>query len=186
VATCAHQVLFRNVRFSGDLTCQEPTDPVVPRVTSSVLTFDALGDWVADQAVLTTSSVTTQGSGSVAIDPSGWGRMVSREFTASELAGVTSTMAFDVHIPELPPDFYWLGGLNLFVDCPNVGLWNRWVGYQALQILFDDQFNTVQFELPQDVTGALTHPVAECRVALEFSSNPQFGGFIVDNGGFVQ
>jgi hypothetical protein len=45
---------------------------------------------------------------------------------------------------------------------------------------------TEQFAHSQDVTSALTNPVAQWRVALEFSSNSQFGGFIVDNGGFVQ
>ena len=111
--------------------------------------------------------------------------MVSREFSATELSSVTSTIAFDVRIPDLPPDYYWLGGLNFFVDCPNVGLWNRWVGYQALQILYDDEFNSVLFELPPEITDALQETDAVCKLALEFSSNPQFGGFIVDNGGFI-
>ncbi len=60
------------------------------------------------------------------------------------------------------------------------------MGYQALQILYDDEFNTVLFSLPQDALSSLSDPTAQCQVALEFSSNPQFGEFIVDNGGFIQ
>lgn len=186
VSSCSHQVLFRNVRFNDALTCQEVPSTPPARVSSSILQFESISDWTGESAELAQSATRTQGAGATVIDPSGWGRMVSREFAASELASVTSTIAFDVRIPDLPSDYYWLGGLNFFLDCPNVGLWNRWVGYQALQILYDDEFNTVQFELPNDVMSALTNSVAECRVAIEFSSNPQFGGFIVDNGGFIQ
>lgn len=111
---------------------------------------------------------------------------MSREFAVSELESVSSQFAFDLRIPDLPTDYYWFGGTNLFFDCPNVGLWNQWAGYRALQILFEGQFNQLLFDLPSSVQAAQNDPGAVCQIALEFSTNPSFGGMVIDNGGFVQ
>jgi hypothetical protein len=105
-------------------------------------------------------------------------------FDATELSGVTSQLSFDVRLPDLPPDYYWLGGMNAFLECSNVGLWKRWLGYRALQILFDDEFNRLEFDLPQDAVSALGNASAECQFMLELATNPAYGPFAIDNGGF--
>lgn len=186
VDSCSQGVLFRDVRMGGSLECHPGRAVSDAVVSSSVLTFDSVSDWDVESGSIAGTNAGTQGSGAVELDPTGWGRLVSRSFSTSELTGVSDTMAFDVYIPDLPADFYWLGGMNLFIDCPAAGLWNTWVGYQALQILFDGEFNRVTYPLSPEVANVLQQPSVQCRVALEISSNPAFGGFILDNGGFVQ
>src|SRR5690606_5245484 len=134
--------------------------------SSSVLTFDSLTDWSSAQTAITSeSTLVTQGMGAISFTPGAWSRIESRVFATTELAGVTNVLSFDVHIPDLPADFYWLGQMNAFVDCPSAGLWNTFVGHQPLQILFDDEFNRVEYMLPDSVVDVLAGDYDDCRIA---------------------
>lgn len=155
-------------------------------ISSSVLTFDSVSDWSSTQTVVgSESSLVTQGTGAISFTPGSWARIESRVFATTELVGVTNMLSFDVHIPDLPPDYYWLGQMNVFIDCPSAGLWNAYVGYQPLQILFDDEFNHLEYMLPDHVVDVLLGNFNDCRLALELSTNPAFGPFVIDNGGFT-
>lgn len=185
VASCTAPVKFRGVRFGGSLECQVHEGTVQDVETPPFLTFDSLSDWTVESGDLMATTVAIEGAGALGFEPSGWGRVTSREFSTSELSFVSDTLAVQVGIPELPTDFYWLGGMNAFLTCPEVGFHNRWLGHQALQILFDGEFNQLLFDLSGDIIAVLTGPPVACQLSFEIYSNPAFGPFILDQGGFV-
>jgi hypothetical protein len=182
--------LVDSLRFGGDLTERmtfHPSDTATV-LSSSILTFEPLEWFVADGigSIQEEFSKTTQGSGAMSVDPVDWTRVESRQFSTNELVGVSNKLSFDVHIPDLPAHYDWLGQLNVFLDCPQAGLWNTFLGHQPLQILFDDEFNRIEFDLTDDLVAVFAGEYDECRFALEFSTNAEFGPFVVDRGGFVQ
>lgn len=186
VGLCGVSVLLDHVRFGGDLECQERDGAPEPITSSSVLTFDQLSDWSSQQVSLaSTNAHVTQGVGAVEFGPLSRAELVSRPFAAQELVGVTSRLGFDVRIPELPADFYWLGHMNAYVECPSVGLYRTYLGYHALQILYAGAFNRVEFSVPSDVVSALQGGAEGCRFRLGFAANTLFGPMIIDNGGFM-
>src|SRR5690606_40380544 len=99
-------------------------------------------------------------------------------------SAVSSRFAVEVLIPETPPATYWVGGLGLLVDCPSAGLYDRWIGYHALQFLDEGDFNRLEFDLPEEVVGVLDGDHT-CRVALALTANPAVGTFVLDGGGFL-
>lgn len=191
VPACGDPVLIDSIRFGGNIMLRsefhtEGSEGITV-TSSSVLTFDSLTDWSSAQTAITSeSTLVTQGMGAISFTPGAWSRIESRVFATTELAGVTNVLSFDVHIPDLPADFYWLGQMNAFVDCPSAGLWNTFVGHQPLQILFDDEFNRVEYMLPDSVVDVLAGDYDDCRIALELSTDPAFGPFVIDNGGFSE
>lgn len=189
VATCGYPVVIDAIRFGGEVTTRTEFHQIAggsPIVSSSVLTFDNVGDWTATQGTLSATSNATEGTAALQFEASDYTRIQSREFSTSELSGITNRLGFDVFIPDLPPSFYWLGYMNAFIECPSANLWRTYVGHQPLQILFDDEYNRVEFDLSSHVVGVLNGNYDDCKVSLDFVTNTAFGDFIIDNGGFVQ
>jgi len=155
-------------------------------VISSVLAFDHQGDWTAlNGAVSQELGNVSEGTAVLRLSAQSWTSLTSRTFSTTELEGITSNLAFDIFVPDLPADFYWMGGMNAYVECPSAGLWRTWLGYHALQILFDNEYNRIEFRLPPHVVSVLNGNHSDCRWGLDFSTNPIFGGLLVDGGGFV-
>jgi hypothetical protein len=190
VATCGAPVLMDSLRFSG--TTYTRTTPHVPGgsvpvTSSSVLTFDSVADWTVQLGTTSTeTTLKTQGNASISVSSPGYAYLVSRAFAASELTGVTSRLSLDVRIPDLPANYSWFGDMDVFVECPSVSLWNTYVGHQPLQILFENEFNRVEFNVPANVRAALTGPARDCSFKIGIASNQSYGPLVLDRGGFVQ
>jgi|GEM_PF-2045815 len=190
VASCDAPVYLDNMRFEGELSVRDLWHPSerVSVLSSSVLRFENASDWnvIWGSAQLSTESENIiEGQGALSLDVQSWARIESREFSTAELQGVTSQLAVDIRIPDLPADYYWLGQLNAYLSCPKVGLYGEYLGYQALQILFDDEYNQVVFDLSSRALTALQNSEALCTLAFEITSSQSYGPFVLDNAGFV-
>jgi hypothetical protein len=186
LSKCGPTVKLAQVRVGGTLTCQAPVAATESITSSSVLRFESMADWSSPGGtVALESGQVSEGAHALRLGPTPWMRLESRFFQADELVDVSSRLALDVLVPELPAGASWLGGLGLLVDCPEANLHNRWVGYHALQFLFGDEFNRLEYSLPPDVVTILGTPGNECRFAFELTSNPSFGSFVLDGGGFL-
>jgi len=190
VATCGAPVRIDSLRFGGQITVR--TVPHVPGGTavvtsSSVLTFDDIDDWQAAVGTIGSESVLkTEGDASVALLSSGYTELVSRPFDTFELEDVNARLSFDVRIPDLPAGYSWVGDMNVFIDCPSINLHHLFVGHKALQILFEAEFNRVEFPLAPAVVAALGGAADECSFTVGVASNQTIGPLVIDRGGFVQ
>lgn len=186
LSACGPTVKLAKVRLGGTLTCQEPPAVLETVTSSSVLRFEAMADWPnATGTVALEGGAVSEGSHALRLGPAPWMRLESRPFLTGELEEVSNRLAMDVLVPVDPTGSAWLGGLGLLVDCPDAGLHDRWVGYHALQFLFGGEFNRLEYALPPDVVAALQTPELSCQLSFELTSNPSFGTFVLDGGGFL-
>jgi hypothetical protein len=183
---CGTDIYFDHVRFGGPLTCQDPPPALPSIVSSSVLTFDGAGDWSSNTPTQLDSMRKTQGAASLKLSATSWSSTVSRPFASASLTGVTDRFGLDVFVPSLSADFYWFGHLNAFVECPSVGLYKTFIGNRPLQILHEQAFNRVEFNLSDQVMNALQGGATDCRFSFDVSQNENYGPLAFDNGGFVQ
>jgi len=75
--------------------------------------------------------------------------------------------------------------MNLFVECPSAGLWQTFLGYQPLQILFDGEYNRSEYTIPQHVQDVLNGDFDDCKFIIDVSSNSAYTPILLDGGGFV-
>lgn len=167
------------------MTCQPPVPASESLTSSSVLRFENMADWSSSAgAIASESAAVAEGARALRLGAVPWTRLESRLFATSELSAVSTRFAVEVLIPETPPATYWVGGLGLLVDCPSAGLYDRWIGYHALQFLDEGEFNRLEFALSEDVVDVLAGE-HDCTVAFELTANPAVGSFILDGGGFL-
>jgi hypothetical protein len=192
VADCEAPVLIDSVRLTGNTTVRtifHGNDPATV-VSSSVLTFDDVTRWdvvSGSDGVFAPEDVNfVEGTGALSVAAGHWTGLRSKRFSSQDLMSVTDLLSIEVFIPDLPADFGWVGYLNAFLECPSAGLWNTYLGGQALQILFDDEFNRLEFELSADVMTVLQGDYDDCRFKFDIASNTAFSPFVLDGAGFVQ
>lgn len=190
VATCGFPLLLDSIRFDDDpvaRTIFDHGDTSASVTSSSVLTFEVTADWSSDEVTVAANETqVTQGQRALSIPPAAWARVSSRPFDTADLVGVTSRLSFDVHIPDLPADYYYYGTMGVFLECPSAEVWSAYIGHQSLHILFDDEYNRVEFEVPPHALAALQGSYNDCRFFFDFERNENFGPVILDRGGFVQ
>ncbi len=49
--------------------------------------------------------------------------ITSVPFSTNNLTNVTSRLNLDIYIPELPPDPYWVGYVQAYLECPSANLY---------------------------------------------------------------
>lgn len=186
IGLCGQDVLFGAVRLGGDLTCQ--SYPSIPPaiLSSSLLRFENVGDWSGTAAISAEVNHVVEGSAALDVGPVPWIRVSSRPFSTSELQGVTSRFALKIFIPSEAGNQNWVGGMNTFLDCPDLGLYSSPIGYHALQYLENGEFNQIELTLTSLQEAALTSPSETCQLHFEITSNPVVGGFVLDSAGFIQ
>jgi len=187
VGSCLAPVLVDHLRFGGGLTprSQYHGDPLVVNVIGP-LSFDSAAEWSSTQVTLSSDpALRSEGAASLAFAPAAWTELTSRPFTAAEASAATSLLHLDVHVPDLPPDPYWVGAVQLYLECPSLNLYNQYAGQENLYPSFDDEFNSLRFELPSHLLAALHGGASDCRVKFAVSMNPAWGELHLDRGGFV-
>lgn len=76
------------------------------------------------------------------------------------------------------------GNLSLFASCPSAGLGTAFLGGHSLHILFDGEFNRLDFDVPTSVLDAFESDADDCHFEIKIVSDAAFAPLIIDNGGF--
>lgn len=148
--------------------------------------FERAGDWSSAVATNLDTTTFSQGSASLAVLAQNWSEVTSRAFATSEIPEVTDRLAIDLFIPTAQPNPYWVGDLHLLLQCPSVGLYQTWIGNQALTSLPRGVFSSVEFSLPERVTKALAGSAGDCSIKLALNVNRGSEAWRLDNLRFVR
>ncbi len=62
----------------------------------------------------------------------------------------------DLYLPPVPVNPYWLGAVQLFVECPSEGVYSSYQGQVELTGKTNRAFNTLQFPLGPQIWNLLT------------------------------
>lgn len=180
-----------NLRFGGDVKIRTTEHVVASEIlnnySTDFMSFDNVNDWaLSGQELLFVESPKTQGLGATGVVASGYNEIKSRSFTPSELKYVSSVVSLDIYVPNPQPNDYWVGSVGLGLNCPDRGINSMNLGSADLTHMFREEFNNVQFTLPNEALAALRYGVGECSFSIYLNVNNGAGTFLLDNMGFVQ
>ena len=142
--------------------------------------------WVPDEG--TVSDVTgqsTEGTGSMSVNASGYVRLDSRPANSWVFAHVGSEIAIDVYVPPGgQPNPAWLGSLDLFLSIPSAEMFNTYVGHAELTPS-GTGWRTVSFALSAQAQTAQagTHP--DVRWGLATNTQGGAPALLLDNMRFA-
>ncbi len=152
-----------------------PPAPQPPPASSHpVLGFENVAEWSAPQASISLNTSTiTEGAASLSVSGGGWFALRSTTMATGGISGETSHLALDLFVPASQPNPWWLGSVDLVVNCPSANLHNVYVGHVELTPLPQGRFSTIIFTIPQQVVSVLQGSYSD--FTLEFDINVNVG-----------
>lgn len=180
-----------NLRFGGNVMIRTTEHIVASTIldvsSADFMSFDNVNDWTSTwPSILFVEAPKTEGLGAAGITASGYTEIKSRPFMPSELEYISNTIALDVYVPNPQPNDYWVGNVGLGLDCPDGGFGLMFLGNVELTHMFREEFNSVQFLLPNEAVAALRYGIGECSFSIYMNVNNGAGLFLLDNMGFVR
>jgi hypothetical protein len=153
-------------------------------LASDVLGFESLAGWTLSAGSVSATTNRTQGASAFALVPNGYVQLTS--VPLSTLSGVTSTLALDFAMPSTPPNPFWLGTLQLFVNIPSQGIFNVSIGQTDLSTLPLGSYQTVQYTVPANVLTALRGTYSDLQFILTVNvPSSTTATYLIDNLRFV-
>jgi hypothetical protein len=190
VASCQAPVLIDNLRMSGALISRTiPHNPGSERLniaTNRFFSFDNVGEWGSPQVTLgRNTSKKSHGDASLIVPAGNWVEVQSRPFNTSEAPPATAKLNLDVFVPMPQPNLSWGGAIQAYFSCPSAGQYNVYIGQKSLTNLFQDEFNSLVFDVPAQVLTTLRGNATGCSFKLALNASPASGVFLFDKLGFV-
>lgn len=160
----------------------KPPEPDQPG-HSPVLSMDDLSLWTipADQPVAISTSNKVEGQGSFSITPTGY-KILESSFIGQTDVGGLNFLSFGVFVPSLQSNPWWVGAVQVFLDCPSRGLWNQWVGQVELTNLAKDAWQVGRMPIPAHIATALNGATySDLKVRIAVNLNPGSGNLLLDD-----
>jgi hypothetical protein len=180
-----------NLRFGGNIKTRTTEHVAVGRIldvySAEFMSFDNINDWnVSSQELLFVENPKIQGLGATGVNISGYNEIRSRSFYPAELKFVSNVISLDVFVPNPQPNDYWVGDISIGLNCPDIGINSVHLGeVQSLTHMFRNEYNNVQFLIPDEIVSALRYGVGKCSFSVYLNVNNGAGLFLLDNMGFV-
>ena len=180
-----------NLRFGGNIKTRTTEHVAVGRIldvySAEFMSFDNNNDWnVSSQELLFVENPKIQGLGATGVNISGYNEIRSRSFYPAELKFVSNVISLDVFVPNPQPNDYWVGDISIGLNCPDIGINSVHLGeVQSLTHMFRNEYNNVQFLIPDEIVSALRYGVGKCSFSVYLNVNNGAGLFLLDNMGFV-
>jgi hypothetical protein len=169
---------------STDLESIATTVQALSTTATRVLGFESLGDWTTTSGQLAPHSRRVEGAAALAIANPGYAVITSR--TLGTLGdGVASLIGFDIQIPDLQPNPYWFGTVQLFLNLPSRGINNFMLGQQDLTYQPRGIFRRVEFPLSTAVQSALNGTYGDLQFSLVLNVPAGAGPYALDRLSFV-
>lgn len=165
---------------------EDPEDPEDPPA-SGPFSMDDAALWTipADEAVAVSTSDKNEGTGSFSVTPAGYKILESHPVTQDAVGG-TSFVAFDFKISSLQANPWWVGAIQLYVECPSLNVWNQWIGQIELTGLAKDEWQTGRLAVPEYVAKQLQGAsYSDLKVRVAVNLNPGSGALGLDNLRFL-
>lgn len=191
IQECSNGYRIDNLRFTGDVKTRTVFHTRGSRnlqvVGNSLFSFENSGDWTSTAGQL--SIVQTpheEGYGATSVIGGGFIPLKSRNFNTEELTAITNQINIDLYVPSPQPNPWWVGTVAMKFSCPSRGINNKWIGQKELTNFFYEEFNSMVFNIPDDVMNILGSDASDCSFEIDLNINNGTGAFILDKMGFVQ
>lgn len=157
--------------------------PPEPSPSSSALSMDDPSIWTipVDQPVDANSQNKVEGVASFSVVPTGYKILETPSLDQSVVLG-TKFVSVGVQVPSQQSNPWWVGTVQVYLDCPSRGLWNQWVGQIELTNLPKDSWQVARLPLPEFIAiqlGGATY--SDLKVRLTVNLNPGSGNLGLDD-----
>lgn len=179
-----------NLRFGGNVKIRTTEHVVAGNIldvhSANFMSFDNINDWRSNGwELLFVESPKIQGLGATGVMASGYTEIQSRSFVPSELEYISNVISLDVYVPNPQPNDYWVGDIGLSLSCPDNGIYSMHLGRADLTHMFREEYNNVQFTMPNEAIAVLRDGVGKCSFSIYLNVNNGAGTFLLDNMGFI-
>jgi DNA-binding protein YbaB len=178
---CHRRFELRYDQLPGLVPPSGSTPPVVD------LGFENLAGWSSPQAVLASVlNPVTQGTRSLRIsNVIGMTDIISANFSSALAAQGSTLLRFDLWLPSNQPNPAFFGSVAAIISIPSANISSANLGSRALTPLTQNQFNTLEFTLPDNVRQALDGDHGDVKLRLVLSVNSGSGPWYLDNVRFA-
>ena len=130
-----------------------------------ILGFEDASKWTATSGSDTAVDDAVQGQAALAVNGPGW-QFVLTSDPFGPLPKVDADVSVAIKLPVEQPNPWWYGQLQLYVESPTLGLYNRFIGIAELTGLPTGEYVTVNFSLPADVQALLQGSYDDLKVTI--------------------
>jgi hypothetical protein len=131
------------------------------------------------QLSLVTSPV-TQGCGALGIGGSGYMPITGMSFSTAGMS-LNTALSVDLFIPTNQPNPFWLGALQMYLSCPSGNVFNQYIGQVELTGRPQNQYSTLRFPLPAQVSSTLARGLGDCFFSFALNVNQTNRTWALDN-----
>lgn len=156
--------------------------PLKPSQT--VMGFEDANQWnitVGSGTLSDNNSHVTERNTSMQVQGNGWQKLTSVQLRTYEINSTSSNLKVDIFVGTTQPNPYWIGQMQLVINCPSANIYECFVGQVDLTNLERGTFNTVSFNLPGDVMAALAELYYDFTFSITLNTNPGSGPYYIDN-----
>ena len=121
----------------------------------------------------------TEGEKSIGIEGNGF-QYISTSDMNTNIIDEKAKLQVDIYLGSNQPNPYWIGQLQLIVNCPSGYIYNVFIGAVELTNLTIGAFNTVQFTLPANVLTVLAGDYDDFSIQLALNTNAGSGPYFLD------
>lgn len=157
-------------------------EPYVPPATTTAFSLDDPSIWTipSDEAVVATSTK-TEGAAAFDIPAVGY-RILESPVVNQTAVGGLSFVSLDALISTIQSNAWWVGAVQVYVECPSRGLWNQWVGQWELTGRVQGDWQTLRLPLPSNIAQQLQGAsYNDLKVRIAVNLNPGSGSLKLDN-----
>lgn len=155
-----------------------------PDSTSLMMDFEDASLW----SIIWTSGVLrdegtirSNGNASLEIQGNYYQQIKSIDVSTESLQPVSNRVALDVFVGESQTNPWWIGQVQLLVNCPSAGIYNQHIGVAELTGRPMDQFSTVDFVIPPNVMQVLNGVYEDFSFSIVINTNAGTGSYFFDN-----
>lgn len=155
-------------------------------VSNPVLGFesaDAWGpiSWENNPIIKVLSTDSKEGSSSLAITADGYRTLISGPVDQSVIGG-TGAIRWWMKVSSSQPNPWWMGQVQIYLECPSRGFWNQTVGVVDLLSVAKDQWVEQSLTLPTQLANAIRGATfSDLRVILTVNTVPGAGALQFDD-----
>jgi len=156
----------------------------VPDSTSLMMNFEDASLWsmIWTSGVLQNEfSIRSAGKASLQIMGNYYQQIKSIDVSTASLQPVSNKIALDVYTGGIQNNPWWIGQVQLLVNCPSAGIYNQYIGHGELTGRPLDQFSTFEFIIPPNVMQVLNGDYDDFSFSIALNTNGGTGSYYFDN-----
>lgn len=155
----------------------------MPDSTSLMMDFEDASLWsmIWTSGVLKDEfSIRSAGNASLQIQGNYYQQIKSIDVSTASLQPVSNKIALDVFIGGIQNNQWWIGQVQLLVNCPSAGIYNQYIGHAELTGQPLDQFSTFEFNIPPNIMQVLNDTYEDFSFSIAFNTNAGTGSYYLD------